>query len=543
MNAMFNNIVTATMTSQEIANLLESRHDSVKRTIKHLPNLLAIAHPPLAEVSNPSPGPRTMTDHTAPGTRRSCIIMHAPAPGSSFLYWARQCPRRLSELYAPPTQGQRAALSSILRNSKAHTEARTSVIMDRWQSALEGRIQVSSDRRVEDARKYAEGGHSFTYTAKKLGLQNSKLRKLLDANGGADIHFTYGHQSTASKRGRAAAQAARRGRPLPAKEGTLEALKRSRVILRERALRTAFGVTGTLTELMRELDCKVSYTTVLTRLRAGLSVEEALTRKARSVSSARTGVGARTKPITPEEEGLAKTYAKLGHSLNFASQLMGMTRRKLGLLIEGTDIQFPNASECLGRKLAQTNQRGQIRQFSEDGKARQMQGFRRGLERQHKQHTAFGVTGFVGELVRMFNPPISARSVRVRLRKGMNIEDALTLPPQRPRAGEIPEQFKVWVEIFRRRTSARVAHAIARRLTPTMLCYRWPEFDIVTARDLAPWVTVEVRTTSGAMLHRLRFIQSFDESGVLFAFRQDKHGHIGFIAFEPDSAALQEGRP
>lgn len=400
---------------------------------------------------------------------------------------------------------------------------------------------MSSDRRVDEARRYAADGHSFTYTAKRLGLQNSKLRELLDANGGADIRFTYGHQSTASKLGRAAAQAARRGRPLPAKEGTLEALKRNHVILRERALRTAFGVTGTLKELMVAIDCKVSQTTVLTRLRAGVAIEEALTRKARSMSSARTGVGARTKPITPEEEALARTYAKQGHSLNFASQLMGMTRRKLRLLIAGTDIQFARDSQCLGRKLAQSNQRGQTRHISEEGKARMKQGFRGALERLHKQHTAFGVTGFVSELVRVFNPPVSARTVRGRIRIGMSVEDALTLERRKPPAGVLPPQFKNWVEECQRRTTARVAHAIARRLTPTMLRYRWPEFDIKTGHDIAPWVTVEVCTTDGARLHRLRFILSFDESGVLFAFRQDKRGHIGFIAFEPDSDALKRG--
>ncbi|WP_454669584.1 hypothetical protein [Achromobacter kerstersii] len=397
---------------------------------------------------------------------------------------------------------------------------------------------MSSDRRVDEARRYAADGHSFTYTAKRLGLQNSKLRELLDANGGADIRFTYGHQSTASKLGRAAAQAARRGRPLPAKEGTLEALKRNHVILRERALRTAFGVTGTLKELMVAIDCKVSQTTVLTRLRAGEAIEEALSRKARSMSAARTGVGARTKPITPEEEALARTYAKQGHSLNFASQLMGMTRRKLRLLTAGTGIHFATASQCLSRKLAQVNQRGRSREISEDGKARMKQGTRRALERLHKQHTAFGVTGFVSELVRRFNPPISARNVRARVQRGMSIEDALTLPAQKRPLGVVPAEFQEWVEIMRRRASARVTHAIVRRLTPTMLQFRHPEFDIRTRHDAAPWITVDVHSSAGPLLHRLRFIQSFDESGVLFAFRQDKHGHIGFIAFEPDSEAL-----
>ncbi|MNR20047.1 hypothetical protein D3C85_1368690 [compost metagenome] len=124
----------------------------------------------------------------------------------------------------------------------------------------------------------------------------------------------------------------------------------------------------------------------------------------------------------------------------------------------------------------------------------------------------------------------------------MSIEEALTLAPQKPPAGVVPAQFKNWIEECQRRTGARVAHAIARRLTPTMLRYRWPEFDIKTTHHLAPWVSVEVRTTAGAVLHRLHFIQSFDESGVLFAFRADKRGHIGFIAFERDNPALQESR-
>lgn len=455
---------------------------------------------------------------------------------------ARPYMKRSRECNAPAGGTRRFDLSSILKISVARAMASAIVLMDCRNRSPGGRSQVSSDRRVEEARRYAAGGHSLTYTAKKLGLQNAKLRELLDANGGADIHFTYGPQSTASKRGRAAAQAARRGRPSLAQEGTLEALKRSRVILRESALRTAFGITGTLKELMRAVGCVVSYTTVLTRLRAGISLEEALTRKARSVSSARKGVGSRTEPLTAEEENLARTYAKQGHSLNFASQLMGMTRRKLRLLMTGTDIQFASDSQCLGRKLAQENQRGQTRQISEDGKLRMKQGFRRALEQLHRQHTAFGVTGFVSELVRIFNPPISARNVRARVQRGMCIEDALTLPAKKRPVGVVPPEFKEWVEIMRRRASARVTHAIAKRLTPTMLQFRHPEFDIRTTLTAAPWITVEVHTTAGTLIHKLHFVQSFDESGVLFAFRQDKHGHIGFVAFEPDSPAIQRGR-
>lgn len=42
----------ATMTSREIADLVESRHDSVKRTIERLADAGAIQHPPLVDVKN-----------------------------------------------------------------------------------------------------------------------------------------------------------------------------------------------------------------------------------------------------------------------------------------------------------------------------------------------------------------------------------------------------------------------------------------------------------------------------------------------------------
>jgi len=52
MNALMNVGQQLTMSSQEIADLVESRHDSVKRTIERLIERRAIGHSPLVEVKN-----------------------------------------------------------------------------------------------------------------------------------------------------------------------------------------------------------------------------------------------------------------------------------------------------------------------------------------------------------------------------------------------------------------------------------------------------------------------------------------------------------
>lgn len=53
---------TPTMSSREIADLVESRHDDVKRSVYRLAERRVITLPPLAEVQNPGPGPRMVTE-------------------------------------------------------------------------------------------------------------------------------------------------------------------------------------------------------------------------------------------------------------------------------------------------------------------------------------------------------------------------------------------------------------------------------------------------------------------------------------------------
>lgn len=80
MNAIMNITATGlTMTSREIADLVGSRHDDTKRSIERLANQGVITLPPLAEVSNPGPGPKMVTVFVFSGEKgkRDSIIVVA----------------------------------------------------------------------------------------------------------------------------------------------------------------------------------------------------------------------------------------------------------------------------------------------------------------------------------------------------------------------------------------------------------------------------------------------------------------------------------
>ena len=61
MNAPMITGVGPTMSSLEIAELLESRHDKVKQSMERLAERGVITLSPLGEVSNPGPGPKTIS--------------------------------------------------------------------------------------------------------------------------------------------------------------------------------------------------------------------------------------------------------------------------------------------------------------------------------------------------------------------------------------------------------------------------------------------------------------------------------------------------
>lgn len=72
-------IAATTMNSRDIADLVESRHDDVKRSIERLAQRGVITLPPLAEVSNLGAGPRTIGVYVI-GKRDSYVIVAQLSP-------------------------------------------------------------------------------------------------------------------------------------------------------------------------------------------------------------------------------------------------------------------------------------------------------------------------------------------------------------------------------------------------------------------------------------------------------------------------------
>ena len=72
-------LIGLTMSSREIAALVESRHDSVMRTIERLAERGVVKLPPLVEVSNPGVGPRMIKEYRV-GKRDSYVIVAQLSP-------------------------------------------------------------------------------------------------------------------------------------------------------------------------------------------------------------------------------------------------------------------------------------------------------------------------------------------------------------------------------------------------------------------------------------------------------------------------------
>ncbi len=71
--------IEMTMTSKEISELVESRHDDVKRSIERLAQRGVITLPPLAEVSNSGAGPKSISVYHI-GKRDSYVIVAQLSP-------------------------------------------------------------------------------------------------------------------------------------------------------------------------------------------------------------------------------------------------------------------------------------------------------------------------------------------------------------------------------------------------------------------------------------------------------------------------------
>lgn len=127
---------------------------------------------------------------------------------------------------------------------------------------------------IDLARKYAQKGHSITFTAQFIGVSHKRLQRMIDEEG-ADIRFLKGRQSLAFREGLKKAAESRRGKPV-SHPAILAGLALGRKKMRERWLRSAFGVTGTQAELHRHFECPVSLSALRWRTRHGMNTEDAL---------------------------------------------------------------------------------------------------------------------------------------------------------------------------------------------------------------------------------------------------------------------------
>ncbi len=166
MNAVVVPFSIKTMTSKEIADLVEQRHDNVKRTMETLGEKRVITLPQIEEVTNTGPGPKTIGVYSV-GKRDSLIVVAQLCPE----YTARIVDRwqYLEEQAAKPIDpmailSDPAAMRGLLLT---YTEK---VI------ALESEVQILAPKaRALDRISLSDGSMCITNAAKVLGVQPKKF--------------------------------------------------------------------------------------------------------------------------------------------------------------------------------------------------------------------------------------------------------------------------------------------------------------------------------------------------------------------------------
>lgn len=94
------------------------------------------------------------------------------------------------------------------------------------------------------------------------------------------------------------------------------------------------------------------------------------------------------------------------------------------------DIEWPARGRSVDNMLANSQKRGQCSAALADALA----GAREARRTKHV-HTVGEHTGLIEELVTLIPSPVSASTVRRRIAAGMDLETALTAPPQPSRVG------------------------------------------------------------------------------------------------------------
>jgi phage antirepressor YoqD-like protein len=157
------------MTSREIANLVESRHDSVKRTIARLVNAAAIGAPPLVEYLDDLG--RTATEYKI-GKRDSYVIVAQLSP---------QFTARLVDRWQELEQRLVTALPDFTNPAEA---ARAWAAQYEAREALETKVAADAPKvAFAEAVRAIDGACHIEKIAKTLGIGRNKLFKRLRADG------------------------------------------------------------------------------------------------------------------------------------------------------------------------------------------------------------------------------------------------------------------------------------------------------------------------------------------------------------------------
>lgn len=173
MNALMNPNTTEgplTMTSREIADLVDSRHDKVKQSIERLAERGAISLPPLGEVSNDGPGPKTISVYLV-GKRDSYVIVAQLSPE----FTARLVDRWQELESAARAPAAHLSRVDILKLALDSEEKRL---------ALEHQVsELAPKAAALDRFTASEDAVTMTQAAKLLGVKRETLTNWMNANG------------------------------------------------------------------------------------------------------------------------------------------------------------------------------------------------------------------------------------------------------------------------------------------------------------------------------------------------------------------------
>jgi len=159
-----------TMTSREIADLVESRHDSVKRTIERLAGAQAIARPPL--VDGDKAGNNTVEKVYQVGKRDSYVIVAQLSP---------QFTARLVDRWQELEQRATIALPDFANPAEA---ARAWAAQFEAREALEIKVAADAPKvAFAEAVRAIDGACHIEKIAKTLGHGRNKFFKRLRADG------------------------------------------------------------------------------------------------------------------------------------------------------------------------------------------------------------------------------------------------------------------------------------------------------------------------------------------------------------------------